>query len=147
MNFITLQWLEDNPHRNQKTMSYFFNPMVYGRAIMLSCSPLPEILQNFLTAGVFAVCTYIADCCSIGGGFSTWQPWWEGSHLRWGLQRSQCWFLLKRMLEFPMYSNANKIKLVLRVLQRPGSAHESLEFLFCCLSLVFKSHEFLQRQL
>lgn len=58
-------------HRNQSTMSYSFNPIVYGQAIMLSCSPLPEILQNILTAELLAVCTYIADPCRIEGGIST----------------------------------------------------------------------------
>lgn len=54
-------------------MFYIFNPMVYGRAIMLSRSPLPEIWQNILTTGVFAVCIYIADCRSTERGFSTRQ--------------------------------------------------------------------------
>lgn len=58
-------------HRNQSTMSYSFNPIVYGQAIMLSCSPLPEILQNILTAELLAVCIYIADPCRIEGGIST----------------------------------------------------------------------------
>lgn len=71
MDFVPWQQLEDDPHRNRRTMSYIFNPMVYGQAIMLSCSLLPEILQNILTAGVFSVCTYVADCCSTEGGIST----------------------------------------------------------------------------
>lgn len=58
MNSVTLQWLEDDPCRNQMTISYIFNQMVYGLTIMLSYSPLPEVAQSILNAGEIAVCTH-----------------------------------------------------------------------------------------
>lgn len=73
MKSVTLQWLDDDPCKNQRTLSYIFNQMVCGLTTMLSSSPVPEVAQSILTAGDFAVCTHIADRCSLWGGLPTQQ--------------------------------------------------------------------------
>lgn len=100
MNFVILQWIADDPHGNQRTMSCIFNPVVKGQATMAPSSPGP---------GSFAECQ---DCWSL---YSLLSHCWllqhrrtncdmTASHLRLGLH---CWFLINRMLKFPLYLYAN----------------------------------------